>query len=336
MTEHPAYRQIGLIGTGRVARALGLALAPHSAAPILVQGRNPEHAAAAVEAIGRAQAVALSTSLSSHCDLILLAVADDALPAVIADLATMPLSATICHVSGRSGAALLDPLRAQGAITAAVHPAMTFTGDPAAEVARMQGARFAITGADAPAIAAARKLIALLGGVAVEVAEAHRALYHAALCHAANHLVTLIAGASDALVAAGVAEPGALLGGVAVEVAEEHRALYHAALCHAANHLVTLIAGASDALVAAGVAEPGALLAPLVRAALDNSLDRGIDALSGPLLRGDRQTIGNHLTALRAHAPELLPAYRAMAIATLDALGRDEGALRDDLGALAD
>ncbi|KEZ21422.1 putative cytoplasmic protein [Sphingobium yanoikuyae] len=282
MTEHPAYRQIGLIGTGRVARALGLALAPHSAAPILVQGRNPDHAAAAVAAIGHAQAVALSSSLSSNCNLILLAVADDALPAVIADLTAMPLSATICHVSGRSGAALLDPLRAQGATTAAVHPAMTFTGDPAAEVARMQGARFAITGADAPAIAAARKLIALLGGVAVEVAE-------------------------------------------------EHRALYHAALCHAANHLVTLIAGASDALVAAGVAEPGALLAPLVLAALDNSLDRGIDALSGPLLRGDRQTIGNHLTALRAHAPELLPAYRAMALATLDALDRDQAALRDDL-----
>ena len=282
MTEHPAYRQIGLIGTGRVARALGLALAPHSAAPILVQGRNPDHAAAAVAAIGHAQAVALSSSLSSNCNLILLAVADDALPAVIADLTAMPLSATICHVSGRSGAALLDPLRAQGATTAAVHPAMTFTGNPAAEVARMQGARFAITGADAPAIAAARKLIALLGGVAVEVAE-------------------------------------------------EHRALYHAALCHAANHLVTLIAGASDALVAAGVAEPGALLAPLVLAALDNSLDRGIDALSGPLLRGDRQTIGNHLTALRAHAPELLPAYRAMALATLDALDRDQAALRDDL-----
>ena len=211
MTEHPAYRQIGLIGTGRVARALGLALAPHSAAPILVQGRNPDHAAAAVTAIGRAQAVALSSSLSSNCDLILLAVADDALPAVIADLTAMPLSATICHVSGRSGAALLDPLRAQGATTAAVHPAMTFTGDPAAEVARMRGARFAITGADAPSIAAARKLVVLLGGVAVEVAEAHRALYHAALCHAANHLVTLIAGASDALAAAGVAEPGALL-----------------------------------------------------------------------------------------------------------------------------
>lgn len=281
MTEHPAYRQIGLIGTGRVARALGLALAPHSAAPILVHGRNPDHAAAAVEAINHAQAVSLSTSLSSRCDLILLAVADDALPAVIADLATMPLSATICHVSGRSGAALLDPLRAQGATTAAVHPAMTFTGDPTAEVARMQGARFAITGANAPSIAAARKLVALLGGVAVEVAEAHRPLYHAALCHAANHLVTLIA-------------------------------------------------GAADALAAAGVAEPGALLAPLVRAALDNSLDRGIDALSGPLLRGDRQTIGNHLAALTSHAPELLPAYRAMALATLDALDRDEAALRSN------
>jgi predicted short-subunit dehydrogenase-like oxidoreductase (DUF2520 family) len=118
---------------------------------------------------------------------------------------------------------------------------------------------------------------------------------------------------------------------------EQHRTLYHAALCHAANHLVTLLAGASGALATAGVGDPQALLAPLVRAALDNSLDRGFAALSGPLLRGDRDTIADHLAALAQDDPALLPAYRAMALATLDAMERTgapafDPALRHDLG----
>ncbi len=45
-------------------------------------------------------------------------------------------------------------------------------------------------------------------------------------------------------------------------------------------------------------------------------------ALSGPLLRGDGTTIANHLSALSTDSPHLLPAYRAMAVATLDALER--------------
>ncbi len=109
---------------------------------------------------------------------------------------------------------------------------------------------------------------------------------------------------------------------MAVEIAEGHRALYHAALSHAANHLVTLLSGASDALRAAGADKPGALLAPLVRAALENSLARGFDALSGPLLRGDGDMIARHLAALARDCPGLLPAYRAMALATLDGLAR--------------
>lgn len=273
MSDRPAFRQIGIIGTGRVGRALGLALAPHSAAPILIHGRNPDNVGRAAADIGRAAPADGLPSLSFACDLIVLAVADDALASVIADLAATDLSAFVCHVSGRSGAALLDPLRQHGAITAAVHPAMTFTGEPMAEVARMIGARFAVSAPDSKALLQARRLVALVGGVAVEVPESHRALYHAALCHAANHLVTLIAGASDAL-------------GVA------------------------------------GVLEPGALLAPLARAALENSLQHGIEALSGPLLRGDRETIDDHLDALAVQDPDLLPAYRAMALETLEAMDR--------------
>jgi len=177
-------------------------------------------------------------------------------------------------------------LAQRGALTAAVHPAMTFTGDSTREVARMVGAPFVITAPSPSAIAAAHAFVALLGGVADEVAEAQRPLYHAALCHAANHLVTLIAGACDALAAAGVANPSALLG-------------------------------------------------PLVHAALDNGLDRGMAALSGPLIRGDSDTIRNHLAALSADCPQLLPPYRAMATATLDALERlgkqPSAQLRQDL-----
>src|SRR3546814_17051524 len=88
---------------------------------------------------------------------------------------------------------------------------MTLTGDPESEVGRMAGARFAITAATGEAIERARHIVAALGGIAVEIAEERRALYHAALCHASNHLVTLVSGAAQGLKDAGVDDPAALL-----------------------------------------------------------------------------------------------------------------------------
>src|SRR3546814_10041538 len=69
----------------------------------------------------------------------------------------------VFHVSGRSGAAVLQPLDNAGAMTAAIHPAMTFTGDPESEVGRMAGARFAITAGAGEAIERARDIVASLG-----------------------------------------------------------------------------------------------------------------------------------------------------------------------------
>ena len=141
--------------------------------------------------------------------------------------------------------------------------------------------------------------------------------------------------AADPRVDAKAKEIVAMLGGEAVRITEEHRTLYHAALSHAANHLVTLIAGASDALRAAGVGDPGAFLTPLVQASLNNSLIGGFSALSGPLLRGDANTVRGHIAALNSACPTVLPAYRTMALATLDELERQgampQDALREDL-----
>ncbi|MEP7023560.1 MAG: DUF2520 domain-containing protein, partial [Actinomycetota bacterium] len=126
----------------------------------------------------------------------------------------------------------------------------------------------------------------------------------------------------------GVTAPEALLpvaealvmemGGEPVLIAEERRDLYHAALASVANHLVTLVAQARDLLGQAGVADPGRLLGPLLFAALDNALRLGDDALTGPVARGDADTVTSHLQALRAAAPETVPAYVALARLTAD------------------
>lgn len=211
MTQDFPFKRIGVVGTGRVAQAMALALGPRGAQPALIWGRSAARNVQAAVRVGGE--VAELAEVVAGCDLIVIAVADDAIASVVETMARMSLGHApfVFHVSGRSGAALLSPLETAGATVAAVHPAMTFTGDPVQEVERMAGARFAVTGLSGEAVADALAVVDALRGVAVEIAEAHRPLYHAALCHGANHLVTLITGAMDALSAAGVNEPAALL-----------------------------------------------------------------------------------------------------------------------------
>lgn len=148
----------------------------------------------------------------------------------------------------------------------------------------------------------------------------------------------------------GVTAPGALrmaaealvieMGGEPEWIEEAARPLYHAALAIGANHLVTLVAQSMDLLKTAGVAEPGRMLGPLLGAALDNALRSGDAALTGPVARGDAGTVTAHLQELKAHAPEAVASYVAMARATADrALAN--GMLKAEyavalLGALAD
>jgi predicted short-subunit dehydrogenase-like oxidoreductase (DUF2520 family) len=113
------------------------------------------------------------------------------------------------------------------------------------------------------------------------------------------------------------------LGGTTMWVPEEKRAVYHAALAHGANHLVTLVAQAMELLDAAGADDPAGTLRPLLSAALDNALDQGDAALTGPIVRGDVETVRDHVAELRATAPHTLPSYVALARATLDRVVTD-------------
>jgi len=108
------------------------------------------------------------------------------------------------------------------------------------------------------------------------------------------------------------------MGGREYVVAEKDRALYHAALSHAANHSSIVVNQATSILQEIGIEDPGLFLSPLVNAAIENSLTMGIDALTGPIVRGDVETVRAHLLALGD--TEVQKTYRTIAVATVNRL----------------
>jgi len=100
-----------------------------------------------------------------------------------------------------------------------------------------------------------------------------------------------------------------LLGLKPFELAAEARPLYHAGAAIASNYLVTLYRVASELFRAAGA--PPEALVPLMQRTIENGLE-----LTGPIERGDWETVEAHREAIRATRPELEPLYDVLAEAT--------------------
>lgn len=101
----------------------------------------------------------------------------------------------------------------------------------------------------------------------------------------------------------------AALDGRSVHVADADRSAYHAAAVIASNHLVALLGQAER--VAAGVGVPLEAYLDLARGALDDVASVGTGrALTGPVSRGDWDTVSRHLEAI---APVERPAYSLLA-----------------------
>ena len=103
------------------------------------------------------------------------------------------------------------------------------------------------------------------------------------------------------------------MGSEPVRISEDARPLYHAALAHGANHLVTVVADAMDLLRSARIDQPDRVLAPLLSAALDNVLRSGDSALTGPVARGDADTVARHVEEIGQALPEALATYVQLA-----------------------
>jgi predicted short-subunit dehydrogenase-like oxidoreductase (DUF2520 family) len=93
------------------------------------------------------------------------------------------------------------------------------------------------------------------------------------------------------------------------ELADEHRVAYHAAAAIASNYLVTLRRAGGALLEAAGA--PPEALDPLMRRTIENGFE-----LTGPISRGDWQTVDAHVAAIRETRPELEAMYTTLAEAT--------------------
>jgi predicted short-subunit dehydrogenase-like oxidoreductase (DUF2520 family) len=93
-------------------------------------------------------------------------------------------------------------------------------------------------------------------------------------------------------------------------LADENRAAYHAGAAIASNYLVTLRQAAGSLLEAASA--PPEALDPLMRQTIENGFE-----LTGPIQRGDWETVDRHLDAIQATRPELEALYRVLADATV-------------------
>jgi predicted short-subunit dehydrogenase-like oxidoreductase (DUF2520 family) len=100
------------------------------------------------------------------------------------------------------------------------------------------------------------------------------------------------------------------------DLADDARSAYHAGAAMASNYLVTLRAAAGSLLEAASA--PPEALDPLIRGVMDTGFE-----LTGPIARGDWETVERHLAVIRAERPELEELYLVLAADTARIAGRD-------------
>lgn len=115
------------------------------------------------------------------------------------------------------------------------------------------------------------------------------------------------------------------LGARAVRIPASMKTRYHLAASIASNYLTTLLTIVDELFATQGRTDiPDAkIFLPLVRETLDNIEAVGpLDALTGPVVRGDVGTITLHLESLRAERAHLLPVYSALAMETVRAAVR--------------
>ena len=258
---------VGVVGAGRVGAVLAARLREAGHEIVAVSGRSAA-SRTRIDTLLPGVDVLTPAEVAARADVLLLAVPDDSLSALVAELALdghLRPGQVVVHTSGRHGLGVLAAAAHVGARPVAMHPAMTFTGSDI-DLERLDGSVFGLTA----------------GAGEREVAE------------------DLVAD----------------LGGRAIWIRDEDRTTYHAALAHGSNHLVTIVSQAMQILRRTGVDDPASVLRPLLTAALENALLYEDAALTGPVVRGDVETVRSHVAALHDQPIPVLDTYVAMARAT--------------------
>jgi predicted short-subunit dehydrogenase-like oxidoreductase (DUF2520 family) len=119
------------------------------------------------------------------------------------------------------------------------------------------------------------------------------------------------------------------LRGKPIYISSQQKTLYHAAACVASNYLVSLLNVVESIYQSIGISEKDAKKAylPLIYGSLKNiELSGSIQALTGPIARGDSGTIQKHVDAINTHLPQYASLYASLGLATVN-LARKKGTL---------
>ncbi|TAM80753.1 MAG: DUF2520 domain-containing protein [Jatrophihabitans sp.] len=209
--DRPGRLRVGVLGAGRVGGTLGAALA-RAGHDVVAVAAVSEQSRRRAQRLLPGAAILPPDEVVAAADLVLLAVPDDELRALVAGLAgagAWRSGQIAAHTSGAQGIAVLDPAAARGVLALALHPVMTFTGRPE-DLDRLDGVPFGVTAPDG-ARPVAESLVVEMGGEPVWVPETARPLYHAALSVGSNHLVTVVNDALSLLADAGIGDGPRLL-----------------------------------------------------------------------------------------------------------------------------
>lgn len=243
--------EIGVIGTGRMATAMGGYLIDRGYPVTQLWGRRPEAAQAAAEAMNL-QAAPSVEALVKACGLVLLAVSDDAVGPVAEQLVQAGdlTGKWVGHLSGSRSVRALQPCIEAGASVFGLHPLLTVAEGGAGRTA-LAGAHF-VAEADPELKGQLSQWLERLGNRISWVTPEKKGLYHLGACLASNYVMTLYHLSGQALQSAGLS--------------------------------------AEDAAQA---------LIPLMEATLENYKTLGpVKGLTGPVSRGDTETVRLHLESL--------------------------------------
>lgn len=190
---------VAIVGAGRVGCSIGRALLARDHRVVAVSVANQDSARRVLDALGHVPIVEPEDAPLA-ANVVVIAVPDDALAQTARRVARgLCEGAVVLHTSGIHGVDVLAPC---GENIAAIHPAQTVP-EPSTD---LTGVYFGVT-APAHMREWAAWFVGELGGIAVDVPEERRALYHAALSMASNFTVALAADSADLLQDPAALEP---------------------------------------------------------------------------------------------------------------------------------
>lgn len=280
---------IAIIGTGKLGSTLALALAQKGYRINGLSDNDPARLAEAAQAVKPAASDSDPSAAVKGAEIVILSVPDDSIKAVSDQLASRQALAKgqiLCHCSGFLPSSALVANKMLGASIASMHPLASFSRC-LSPWERFKGIYFGIEG-DVMALNRIKPLIESLECFPVDIQPSRKNLYHLSSVMASNYLAALLYAAGQMMGTAVLARHSALPPALTLRRTGQH----------------------------AGVAEKEkteAMLQALARTVLDNLNEKGLEnSLSGPIERGDIQTVSGHLEALKKDFPQGTELYKVL------------------------